>query len=55
MLLPQEKSLCKHDQKIIVSKDKGSSRRHRAINTGQQYYMQQSTHSQCTEKCISQI
>lgn len=41
MLLPQEKSLCKNDQKIIVSKDKGSSRRHRAINTGQQYYMRQ--------------
>ena len=34
MLLTDEKSLCKKNQKIIVSRDKGTKREHRAINLG---------------------
>ena len=37
MLLIPERSHCKINQKIIVSKDKGSQREHRAENPRQQY------------------
>lgn len=33
MLLTPEKSLCENRQKIIVSKDRGTPREHRAINS----------------------
>lgn len=39
-LLP-EKSLCESNQKIIVSRYKGSQRIHRAINPGQKYSVRQ--------------
>lgn len=32
MMLTDEKSLCKRNQKIIVSRDKGNKREHRTIN-----------------------
>lgn len=32
MLLNPEKSLCEKNQAIVVSRDKGNSREHRAIN-----------------------
>lgn len=41
MLLPTEKTLCEPRQKIIVSKDSGTSRIHRAINPEQKYQVRQ--------------
>ena len=41
MLLTKEKSHCEENQKIIVSKDLGTTREHRAINPGQQYCVRQ--------------
>lgn len=37
MLLSDEKSLCAKDQKIIVSKDRGTSRIHKAYNPDKKY------------------
>lgn len=37
MLLTQEKSLCEKKQAIVVSKDPGKPRMHRAVNPGQKY------------------
>lgn len=41
MLLNSEKTRCEAHQKIIVSKDSGTSRVHRAINPEQRYEMRQ--------------
>lgn len=41
MLLAEDKSLCKKDAKIIVSKDKGETREHRANNPEQKYSVRQ--------------
>lgn len=41
MILPSDKSLCSTNQKIIVSRDKGTSRKHQAINPAQQYVVRQ--------------
>lgn len=41
MLLEQGKSKCTPNQKIIVSKDKGEMREHRAINPKQMYSVRQ--------------
>lgn len=41
MLLTPDKSLCKPDQKIIVSRDPGTSRRHCAYNPQQKYKVRQ--------------
>ncbi len=37
MLLTKEHSLCEKNQSIVVSKDKGTSREHRAVNPGRGY------------------
>lgn len=37
MILTQEKSKCEKNQKIVVSKDAGQSREHRAKNPEQKY------------------
>lgn len=41
MRLTQDRSLCETHQKIIVSKDHGTSRTHRADNTRKRYAVRQ--------------
>lgn len=41
MMLTDEKSLCKRNQKIIVSRDKGNKREHRTINRDGIYKVRQ--------------
>lgn len=41
MMLTPDKSLCELKQKLIVSRDKGSPRSHRAVNPGQKYAVRQ--------------
>lgn len=41
MLLTQEKSRCKKNQSIVVSKDKGNAREHRAINPDRKFDLRQ--------------
>lgn len=37
MLLTKERSLCEKNQSIVVSKDRGNPREHRAINPNRQF------------------
>lgn len=41
MLLTTDKSLCEEHQKVIVSKDKGTARMHRAVNQEGKYAVRQ--------------
>lgn len=41
MLLTSDKSLCEENQKLIVSRDKGTPRKHCAHNPGQSYHVRQ--------------
>lgn len=37
MLLTEERSLCEKNQSIVVSRDRGTAREHRAVNPDRRY------------------